>query len=397
MPTVTLPIKALRPSVTHSEDDRATPAWDLYLNGALIASEYVSQTPAQLELDLAAWYALFGDAPLAPETLVTDEALGLALAVFNRLFTVLAVQEKARTALEQIIKAHIYTINADGSLSVVASSGRGRQTSYTVTAYQTPGDPTSADSVASYQVTMTCTCRDFYVRAHAHGGICKHVAARLLLFLAQRGVGALKHLRDALDTCEPLAVVEPTSAAPDAAAERASAFLAIDAAELAASLFLLTRTRMPVDLVATHGTLRLSAGPVDLTIPCRDGEGVAAIRLDCDAVTTLYEQLRPDATRVGTLNLFVEPSDGSLFLCGAGDSAFAAEASGTTIPIAPVTAAHPLPMAASPITTPAPAADTPAIDALYELFTLLETHEPAWYQRRHFRIAHDALRDAGRV
>ena len=56
----------------------------------------------------------------------TSVWLGLALTVFNRLFTTLKHQEKARVALEQIIRPDIYTITADGDLSVLASSSRGR-------------------------------------------------------------------------------------------------------------------------------------------------------------------------------------------------------------------------------------------------------------------------------
>src|SRR5262249_44071184 len=104
-------------------------------------------------------------------------------------------QEKARIALQTIITPGIYTITAHGGLSILASSGKSK-TSYAVTARQTPLDETGS----SYAVTMTCECKDFYARAHEHGGVCKHVAARLLLSLAQQGVAFLKHLRDALDT-----------------------------------------------------------------------------------------------------------------------------------------------------------------------------------------------------
>ena len=55
-----------------------TPAWDLYLDGELVASGYVSEVAARMELDLAAWYALFGEAPLVADIAITDEALGLA-------------------------------------------------------------------------------------------------------------------------------------------------------------------------------------------------------------------------------------------------------------------------------------------------------------------------------
>jgi len=375
------------------------PTWDLYLDGQLVASDYASQTEAQMELDLVAWYALFGDAPPSVDKPITDEALGLALAVFNRCFTMLTVQEKARTALNSIITPAIYTILADGSLHVLASSGRGKRTSYTVTARKTPRERVDDDAAASYQVTMTCECRDFWVRTHVHGGICKHVAARLLLFLAQLGVAYLKHLRDALDTHEdsagPPAGATPTIA-PSAIAtdEDLSAFLTIGAADLAAALFLTIRAGTSVELRAEQGTLHLIADAIELTLPGADGDGSAAIRLEHTVLAALYEQLRPIAKTAGALHVFVEPSDRAIVLCGHGDDAFTATAQGEPIPIASATTSIPTPEP-TPASTLADA--TPVAEALYELFTLLERHEPEWYQRRHSRIAHEALTGVGRL
>ena len=107
MTTITIPKKALRPAAAHGEGSATTPAWDLYLDGALVASEYPSELAARMELDLAAWYALFGEAPLAPSTPPPDEALDLALAVFCRLFSTEKVQHKGRVALETIIRTEI--------------------------------------------------------------------------------------------------------------------------------------------------------------------------------------------------------------------------------------------------------------------------------------------------
>src|SRR5262249_24822761 len=67
-----------------------------------------------------------------------------------------------------------------------------------------------------------------------HAGMCKHVAARLLLFLAQQGVGFLKHLRDALDTHQPSVssiadpIVTEAGAAPAPAADDADAMAFLD-------------------------------------------------------------------------------------------------------------------------------------------------------------------------
>lgn len=402
MSVFTVPYKQLRRSPTSDGDGAASLTWDLYLDGQLVASDYASQTEAQMELDLVAWYALFGEASPSPDTSISDEALGLALAVFNRCFTVLTVQEKARTALRTIITPAIYTILADGSLSVLASSGRGKRTSYMVTARKTAHAAVDDDAGATYQVTMACECRDFWARPHAHGGVCKHVAARLLLFLAQLGVAALKHLRDALDTHEHnagLAVESDRSidtsgtASDDATNEDASAFLSIGASDLAAALFLAMRAGTPVELRAEQGALHLIADAIGLTFPGSDGDGSAALHLEHAALTALYEQLLPIARTAGTLHVFVEPSDHVLVICGHGDGAFTATAAGEPSSSAP---------ASTNISTPEPTPTTsidsaPAVEALYELFTLLERHEPEWYQRRHSRIAHEALTHVGRL
>jgi hypothetical protein len=411
---IAIPKKALQRAEKRYEDGTTTPAWDLYLDGALVASEYTSQVEALMELDLAAWYALFGEAPLSPDTLLTDEALAIALTVFNRLFRAEKVQEKARVALEKIIRAAIYTIKADGSLSVLASSGSGKQTSYIVKSRTSLRDDVVDGVAPSYQVTMECACRDFYIRAHDHGGVCKHVAARLLLFLAQLGVAYLKHLRDALDTCGPVSTQSAVAAAPhpetiddpakpttpqttDTPTEDASAFLAIGASDLAAALFLATRAATPVEVRADHSTLQLVAGMITLSFPCLDGDGTAAIRLEHAALSAPYEQLRPVVRSVGVLNLFVEPSDGLLFLCDQDNSDFSATASGQALMLTanPVSEMMPAPQ---PIATRViPLNETPTVAALYELFTLLEQHEPDWYLRRHERVAHQALCAEGRL
>lgn len=97
------------------------------------------------------------------------------------------------------------------------------------------------------QVTMQCDCRDFWTRTQHHGGVCKHIAARLPLFLAQRGVAQLKHLRDALDGApapqaqpEPAALAVPAASMEPAAAPAADAlaFVVLGGLDLAAALFL---------------------------------------------------------------------------------------------------------------------------------------------------------------
>jgi hypothetical protein len=338
IPLPPIPAKALLHMPLCSDHPDQAPAWDAYLNGALVASGFTSHATAQTELDLVAWYAMFGDAPLSQDSPVTGEALDLALAVFDRCFLTPKVQEKARTAIEKIIGAGIATVQSDGSLSVLASSGKGRQTAYRVTAHAPTVDEDGADGGTAYRVTMSCECRDFWARQHEHGGVCKHVAARLLLFLAQRGVRYLKHLRDALDT-RPLPAPpdhgDAQEASAPAADESAGAFLTLRAPDLAAALFLASGHEAPVDLRAAQGALHLAAGTLTLSLPCLDGHGVAAVRLTHETIEALLAQLRPitrGAHGTLALNLFIEPSDASVFLCSVGEESFAAGAQGIAYP-----------------------------------------------------------------
>jgi len=342
---LTIPRRELRPGIKRYADSDSTPAWDVYLDDRLVASEYVSLADARMELDFAVWYALFAEAALNPGALITDEALGLALQVFNRLFSAEKIQEKALTARDKIIASSIYSIQSDGSLSVIASSSRGKQSSYTV--------------------TSTCTCKDFFTRAHLRGGVCKHIAARMLLVLAQYGVGYLKHLRDALDATPAIIhgntpaasapiIAETTDDAQHAPQSDAPdlAFLNIGAADLAAALFLLQRAGTPVEIHVNNGALRLVAGATHLSLPCLDGSDACSVRLEADALAAVYEQLRSALKGMRTLTIFAA-TDGSLIFHSQGTD-FSATAQGTVLPIA----------TSEPIAPSASMADTQTVDAL---------------------------------
>ena len=72
-----VPEKRMERSLSPGVGDASIPTWDLYLDGALVASEIGSETAARLELDMVAWCAMFGEATLAPDSPITDEALDL--------------------------------------------------------------------------------------------------------------------------------------------------------------------------------------------------------------------------------------------------------------------------------------------------------------------------------
>lgn len=342
---LSVPERRLERILSPAMGGASAPTWDLYLDGALVVSEIGSEQAARLELDMVAWCAMFGEAALAPERPLTDEALDLALSIFEQLFLTPKVREKGRTAMETIIRPAIYTINRDGSLTVMASSARGRkgaQRSYAITALRLPREhgteePPDEDT---YQVTITCECMDYRTRAHEHGGCCKHVAARLLLFLAQQGVGYLKHLRDAL-AAHDITRTSPADAPRDAEPSdlssvltEALAFLEISGMELSAMLLLAVRARQPVVLRAAEGTLQLAAGALSLSVPCADGGGRATVAVDLADMVSLYDRLHPVAKQIGTLTIFLDPSDRTIALCGS-DADFAMTLQGKDIHTCP--------------------------------------------------------------
>jgi hypothetical protein len=154
-------------------------------------------------------------------------------------------------------------------------------------------------------------------------------------------------------------------------------------------MFLVQRAGTPIAIHAENGALRLVAGAIDLAIPGLDGGATCAVRLETDAFAALYEQLRPAVKRAGALTIFVA-TDGSLVF-DSQETGFSASAHGTYLPIrAPSTSAL------SDDTAPSITAIQTA-DALQLLFGLLEAHEPEWYLKKHFRIAHDALAASGRI
>ncbi len=75
-----------------------------------------------------------------------------------------------------------------------------------------------------------------------------------------------------------------------------------------------------------------TAGVTDLTLTCLDGDGSAAVCLEADALTALYDLLRPAARSAGAITVFVEPLDGSVYLCDQGET-FSAEVRGVAVPI----------------------------------------------------------------
>jgi hypothetical protein len=193
---IAIPHKAVIPIPT---DD----TWDIYLNRQLVASGYTSELAAQLELDVIAFYAMFGTLHLDPHGIVTDQAVDLAMQLMWQLFQADAVRLRIERARREIIQTStvmpIYTIQSDGSLRVCASHPRnGQPHAYHVATTILPHNADNHLLPERCRIREACACPDFAQRMQQHAGICKHVAAKLILFLAQQGTHALRHLSETL-------------------------------------------------------------------------------------------------------------------------------------------------------------------------------------------------------
>ncbi len=130
---------------------------DANRDGLLLAG---AQAASDLDTDPA--LAAFGiDAGPQPDAPVTRQALRAAFVVFCRQFDGnTTVLDRAERALE--IDPTSITIGDDGSIAVQGSGTK------------------------PYAVTGAgCTCKDFYVRDGASGGMCKHAIRREMIRLAQ--------------------------------------------------------------------------------------------------------------------------------------------------------------------------------------------------------------------
>lgn len=292
--------------------------WDCYLEHQLVASGLESQCAAQMELDLIAFHAMFGESLLDPHGIVTDEAIDLALAIVRLLFVADAVRQRAERAVREIIRTMsdvpIYSIEPDGSLHVLASCVRkGQPRSYQITTMVLPRSAEDDHLPERYRIREACDCLDFQTHTHAHGGVCKHVAARLMLFLAQQGVGALKHVRDALTRPPALELAIPQ---PNIAVDDALTFVELPAKLLAGACFIPFLSGMPVQVEVRDGQLLLRAGQALISVPGSTGCGTSTATLDAATFAQFWHALKA-AVKHGlaetTLCIFVDPA--GLFVC----------------------------------------------------------------------------------
>jgi hypothetical protein len=203
---IAIPHKAVIPIPT---DD----TWDIYLNRQLVASGYPSERAAQLELDVIAFSAMFGTLHLDPRGAVADQAVDLAMQLMWQLFQADAVRLRIERARREIIQTTsvmpVYAIQPDGSLHVRASHPRsGQPYAYHVATTILPHSPDNHLLPERYRIREACDCPDFAQRMQQHAGICKHVAAKLILFLAQQGIDALRHLSERLAAMSSRAAID---------------------------------------------------------------------------------------------------------------------------------------------------------------------------------------------
>jgi len=153
------------------------------LDGLEMASDFDSAYEARLEVDAACFAQAVGLELRSTQQEFTNKVLDLAMQVAHAFFRADEVRKslaKGLDLLRQGPEDKRWFIDGQ-TIKVMPASGK---------------------SSKSYQVRETCTCKDVYIRAHLHGGMCKHMALRVLMILAQMGAGELNHLLDALDDAQ---------------------------------------------------------------------------------------------------------------------------------------------------------------------------------------------------
>jgi hypothetical protein len=334
MVTFHLPTKRIR-AVTSPTGQ----VWVASLDGGDLPGEFASAIAATRELDWLAFYTVFADQRLRP-SLITDEAITLAAQVFRAFFRTPAQRASADKALTRYLHDAAgrarWRITPDGLLEVQPT--RASREPYHVR--HQPLDDHTEPREPPYQVQETCTCPDAAYREADHAGMCKHVALRVLLVIAQLGVARLKHLIEALraSTHEAsLPAVPPavanlpaaptTVAAPlpiPCVAQDEFAFVELDALLLVGALFVVRTANQtltaPIQVSAQMGQIELAlSGQSHLVrLVGRDGAGSCVTQIEPAPFELIWKHARAlsQALKHQPVQLFL--SAGDLVLCAPG-------------------------------------------------------------------------------
>lgn len=159
-------------------------------------------------------------------------------------------------------------------------------------------------------------CPSFRFAQRRHGGACYHVIAREILRLAQ-----------------VIEIGGPPSSTPPVAIEAAPylPFVTLPGRLLGLALGIARLPEQSVILSIEGASLKIAAGDPLLhctRLTCAEGQGHASAQLTAAAFANLWLPLRPVATSLPLVTLFIDPADGLVLLSG---DDFAAEAQGVLV------------------------------------------------------------------
>lgn len=256
--------------------------------------------------------ALFTPSGPVSHVAISDAALDEALRRYCDVYLDPKLQQRAKRAHEAARSRHRWTVPSDGVLHLAGSKGD----PYIVRDVLL-GDDTLRECV--FVKTDPATgesreqpCPDHTYRAHQNGAQCYHIITRELIRLAQH-----------LDNGTSPEQTVPT--APD------SAFVTINGRLLGLAFSIAYLSEGDVTVRIQQHTLQLATGiPCQhaLTLQCADGHGRAGLHLDAGALDQLWTTFRPHATKLDTLQVFIDLDTRTLVLAAA---TFSANATGVPL------------------------------------------------------------------
>lgn len=168
---------------------------------------------AVMEADWCAYYQVFSDQLLRYGLAFDQESITLAIKLFKVFFRGETVRKSGESAVEaylsheefhtafpaslEEVEAAKWFITEDGTLNIkpTPKKRKGEEIPteagppYLITHEQAQQQDAAAEEPGRFrwQVQETCTCPDVVNRAWKHSGMCKHVALRTILMMAQYG------------------------------------------------------------------------------------------------------------------------------------------------------------------------------------------------------------------
>jgi hypothetical protein len=168
-------------------------------------------------------------------------------------------------------------------------------------------------------------CPSFLYGQGKHGGQCYHTITRELIRIAQ----ILAHHEAELRAHAEEANTVSPRLLPTDDLDSDLAFVTLSGDELAAACFLACGASATVRLSASGGDLHIRAGRRSVTLDGQDGMGACALTVAAEDFAALWDALRPLASQLPSVQVFVDRELQTLSLCAAGEEPFSASTPGT--------------------------------------------------------------------